>query len=332
MPAIIAFASDLLAPGNVDIYTMKSDGTNITRLTTSTAADDFPAFSADGQKIAFTSDRDDNSEIYVMDADGSNQTQVTNNTAIDLEPSWSPDGTQIAFASTRDGGDFDIFKLTLATSIVTQLTATPFTDSEPAWSPDGTQIAFISERNNINFFELFLMNTDGTSPAALLPGMTSVFGPSWSKDGSKLAFSKGISNLDEDLFIVDKSGTTGLLQLTSNSFVDRASSWSPDGGQLTFERIGGWATPSLPSKQSLAAARHNSHPADPWRRTRTGIRVPQPSTKSQQAFHSRTQPYWKTSQLARVWGRFRRPIRTQAIRTRSAWSPVSVTQTTHDSL
>jgi len=239
LTGLIAFASDLNEPGNIDIYTMKSDGTSVQRLTTAAAADDFPAFSADGQKIAFTSDRDGNAEIYVMDADGSNQTRVTNNGALDLEPTWSPDGTQLAFASTRDGGDFDIFKLTLATSSVTQLTATPFTDSEPAWSPDGTQIAFISERNNINFFELFLMNTDGTSPAALLPGMTSVFGPSWSKDGSQLAFSKGISNFDEDLFIVDKSGTTGLLQLTTNSFVDRAPSWSPDGGQLAFERIGG---------------------------------------------------------------------------------------------
>ena len=58
-----------------------------------------PAWSPDGTKIAFTTDRDGNFEIYVMNADGTGQTRLTNNAAADDEPAWSPDGSKIAFTS-----------------------------------------------------------------------------------------------------------------------------------------------------------------------------------------------------------------------------------------
>ncbi len=54
------------------------------------AEDRFSAWSPDGTKIAFNSDRDGNSEIYVMNADGSNPTRLTNNPDSDSNPSWSP--------------------------------------------------------------------------------------------------------------------------------------------------------------------------------------------------------------------------------------------------
>jgi len=64
-----------------------------------------PAWSPDGSKIAFMSDRDGGDiEIYVMNADGSHQTRLTNSPGRDAHPSWSPDGKNIYFQSPRDGG------------------------------------------------------------------------------------------------------------------------------------------------------------------------------------------------------------------------------------
>ncbi len=68
-----------------------------TRLTVHDASDSFPAWSPDGRRIAFESDRDGNDEIYVMNADGSGVTRLTDNDAIDRSPAWSPDGRRIAF-------------------------------------------------------------------------------------------------------------------------------------------------------------------------------------------------------------------------------------------
>jgi len=59
-------------------------------LTNNDAEDHAPAWSADGKKIVFTSNRDGNKEIYVMDADGKNQKNLTNSAADDSYADWQP--------------------------------------------------------------------------------------------------------------------------------------------------------------------------------------------------------------------------------------------------
>ena len=80
---------------------------NVTRLTTSAGLDDYPAWSADGKRLAFTSNRGGNFDIFVCDADGQNVTNVTDHPAIDNFPTWTPEG-RVTFVSNRDGG-WDIY-------------------------------------------------------------------------------------------------------------------------------------------------------------------------------------------------------------------------------
>jgi Tol biopolymer transport system component len=71
---------------------MDADGSDQTRLTNNPSRDYLPAWSPDGSRLAFTSDRDPDGfyEVYVMDADGSNQTRLTNSPNTDYRPAWSP--------------------------------------------------------------------------------------------------------------------------------------------------------------------------------------------------------------------------------------------------
>jgi hypothetical protein len=91
-------------------------------MTANSAIDQFPAWSPEGSKIAFGTNRDGNEEIYVMSAsDGSGQTNLTADPAADRYPAWSSDGAKIAFRSSR-AHSFDIFLMNPDGSGVTRLT------------------------------------------------------------------------------------------------------------------------------------------------------------------------------------------------------------------
>jgi TolB protein len=90
---------------NYEIYAMDADGSGVRRLIRSPGSDGHPAWSPDGRRIAFSSQRassgngDLGDRIYVMDADGSGQRQLTQ--TFGKYPDWSPDGRQIVFTGDR---------------------------------------------------------------------------------------------------------------------------------------------------------------------------------------------------------------------------------------
>src|SRR6187455_2192730 len=90
-----------------------------------------PAWSPDGRKLAFVSERDGNAEIYVMNADGSEQENLTRQPSSDSHPSWSRDGRKLAFVSRRDG-NAEIYVMNADGSGLSNLTRTPLDDLDPA--------------------------------------------------------------------------------------------------------------------------------------------------------------------------------------------------------
>ncbi|MDF2772023.1 MAG: hypothetical protein K0S86_1517, partial [Geminicoccaceae bacterium] len=152
--------------GRSDIWVMNADGSNARNLTADLSKDvsrGEPAWSPDGQWIAFSQSRatagPGRGSIWIMRADGTSKRQVTLHpgNGFDLHPSWSPDGQRIAF---QRGG---IAIVTVATGAVTYL-GLPGTSTTPTWSPDGRHIAFAwrpSEPGS-GIWQLYTVHPDGT--------------------------------------------------------------------------------------------------------------------------------------------------------------------------
>jgi Tol biopolymer transport system component len=125
---------------NLQICSVNTDGTGgQTILNEPGTLNYHPAVSPDGNKIAFTSNRDGNFEIYVMNANGGGLKRLTEDDATDEYPVWSPDGQWLAFHSNRSG-NFDIFIMRPDGSDVRQLTDDEADDMEPFWGTDDVLI------------------------------------------------------------------------------------------------------------------------------------------------------------------------------------------------
>jgi roadblock/LC7 domain-containing protein len=147
--------------GKFQLYAAeRSNLAQLTKLTPDTTSASDPAFSPDGSRIAYVSQRDGNAEIYVMNADGTGATRVTNDPQADGRPAFMPDGQAIVFHSSRPAGKQQIWTVNVDGTGLTQLTRDSV-NSAPTVSPDGQTVAYVSSRNKD--VDIWLMGRDGSN-------------------------------------------------------------------------------------------------------------------------------------------------------------------------
>ncbi|HEX2724067.1 MAG TPA: hypothetical protein VHM24_14210, partial [Gemmatimonadaceae bacterium] len=217
---------------NSEIYSVKSNGSAPINLTASPGADLDPAWSPDGNRIAFASERDGDREIYVMNADGTGRVRLTNHGGEDSRPAWSPDGRRIAFVSNRDG-NYEIYVMNSDGTNVVRLTNRTGYDGDPTWSPDGTKIAFAS---NYPGTAIWVMNADGSNVVRLTTSPVSDRQPAWSPDGLNIAFSRDVSSSRSAIFVMTSDGSN-VRQLTPELDQAQDPTWSPDSRTIAFGGI-----------------------------------------------------------------------------------------------
>ena len=233
----IAFvATSWCAPGSADdIMGVAADGAGVTSLSCARGQDTDPAWSPDGTRIAFASDRDGQRDVWVMNADGTDQVRLTDDPAADAHPAWSPDGARVTFESARDTAKntADLWVMNADGSGQERLLEMPGNEQYPAWSPDGTLIAF-SHFGGTGAPGIWTVRADGTRPRLLAGG--ALHSPAWSPDGRWIALDGEPHGCKFDVYVMASTGAR-LRQLTDSprcGDYDKHPSWSPDGKTLVF--------------------------------------------------------------------------------------------------
>jgi len=198
---------------HMDVFEADLTGDNLQRLTRAPGYDAECAYSPDGRRIVFTSQRDGDLELYIMDADGANQRRLTFTPGYDGGPFFSPDGRHIIYrADHRDDGlmNLQLRIVNADGSNDRAITDNPIFNWCPYWYPTGTSFIFTQanhqayKQGKITNYDLYMTTTQGETFVRITDHPEFDGLPVFSPDGSKLLWgSKRGGSEKTQIFIAD---------------------------------------------------------------------------------------------------------------------------------
>ena len=192
-----------------------------------------PAFSPEGDRLAYVSFEDRKPIVYVQSLrDGSRRT-VASFKGSNSAPAWSPDGSRLAVTLTRDAGS-QIYLFNTDGSGLKRLTISSAIDTEPAWSPDGRSIYFTSDRGGSP--QIYRVSSEGGEVKRITFEGTYNVSPDVSPDGKYLAYIKRDSGRFQ-VALLDLA--TSQVRVLTDTAHDESPSFAPNGQLLLYATLSG---------------------------------------------------------------------------------------------
>jgi Tol biopolymer transport system component len=172
-----------------DVFLVRADGSGLRQLTDDMHRDQWPRWSPDGARIAFTSYRGGASEVWSIERDGSGLQQLTHQPGAHYA-SWSPDGSRLAYSTHRPSGGAFVFGLDEQRVLLSlEQPPDPARADEPwSWSRDGRRLAMLrhladGEHGGVGVYDLETRSYDWLNDYGDFPV--------WLADGRRLLFVHG---------------------------------------------------------------------------------------------------------------------------------------------
>jgi len=237
--AVPVIVFDMVVDGNRDIYSVKADGSDLTRLTTSPGDDRHPT--AAGTRVVFTSNRNSGAaELYTVSLATKNEARLTESpNRQELDPAISPDGKRLAFSAAGGAvvgggatkiwvGDNEAFSAAVAAPAFGYEGAV---ESSASWSPDGTRLVFASTQSGTADIYILDLGQSGAPKVTPFQGTTTTeadFEPAWSPDGKSIAFTSNRAGGDAEIYVAAVAGGEPV-RLTTRAGTDASPTWLSDG-------------------------------------------------------------------------------------------------------
>ena len=189
-----------------------------------------PAWSPDGQSLAYVSFESRVASIYAQMLRTGERTRVSARAGINGAPAWSPDGRRLALTLSHKDGNLDVYVLNLGDQVLTRITDDNAIDTEPAWAADGKSLYFTSDRSGSPQIYRVAPNSGERPTRVTFEGSYNAR-PRVSPDGNTLA----MVTLDNGAYrIAALDLKNGGSRVLTQGRLDESPSFAPNGAELIY--------------------------------------------------------------------------------------------------
>ena len=187
-----------------------------------------PAWSPDGQKLAYVSFETGKPVIFVHELSSGNRTKVADFPGLNSAPAWSPDGDSLLMTLSKDG-NAEIYRMDLASRNLEKLTDHWTIDTEGVWDPDGSGIFFTSDRSGGP--QIYHMETLSSEPRRVTFGSRYNARPRVDSEGRFVYY---VHQRESQFHIARTDLKTGAETVLTRTGSDESPSLSPNDRMLIY--------------------------------------------------------------------------------------------------
>ena len=187
-----------------------------------------PAWSPDGNWMAYVSFEKKRSNIYIQNVWSGQRRLISEHQGINSAPAWSPDGRSLALTLSKDGNP-EIYVYNVENESLRRLTRHTAIDTEPDWSPDGRWLAFTSGRSGAP--QVYVMPSSGGNAKRITFNGNYNAGPTYSPDGKSIVL---ITNQGSGFRVGLYSDNDQTVRELTDTNQDESPTFAPNGEMIIY--------------------------------------------------------------------------------------------------